>query len=569
MSSGSDDVETHQQSTEKNSEQTLDRCTTAMADNDEKQHDHDIWQQSGSVKDVQYATSFKLAAIMVTINLSTMVAALDLGIVATAIPAITEEFQSLDQIAWYSAACFILVGATSATWGKLFTYFPAPLAYMSALVLYLIGSVVAAAAPNSVALIVGRAIQGWGCSGTLSGSVLIISFTAAPKNRPLLIGVWMGVFMGATVLGPLLGGVFTSTVTWRWCFWINLPIGGLALVLQLFFLRVPKHIKPMPATWKEIMLQLDVSGLIILTASLVSYTLALERGGLTSPWSDGTVVATLVVWIVLTIAFLVNEWLLGTRAMMPIYLLKTRMTWASCLYAWIANCANFQVLFYLPIYFQSVKGDSAIMSGVYTLPFVCFYALGSFLSGLWISKSRLPIAAEIVSPLLALIGAILFEQMDIDTAKAWYVGAQIPFGFGIGLGNQVPVTALQSFSKPEEVAATMGIIFTCQTVSGAYFATAAQSVFENTLYKNLAATGISAMAVNEAGAAGLSNTFSGRELTLVLEAYMAGIHNVFIFAVAGATATVLVALLIPPTRIPSHEEKNEEDEEAGDASIAK
>jgi hypothetical protein len=124
-----------------------------------------------------------------------------------------------------------------------------------------------------------------------------------------------------------------------------------------------------------------------------------------------------------------------------------------------ANCANFQVLFYLPIYFQSVKGDSAIMSGVYTLPFVSFYALGSFLSGFWISKTRLPIAAEIVSPLLALIGTILFYRMDINTSKAWYVGAQIPFGFGIGLGNQVPVTALQAFSKPAEVAATMGIIF--------------------------------------------------------------------------------------------------------------
>lgn len=124
-----------------------------------------------------------------------------------------------------------------------------------------------------------------------------------------------------------------------------------------------------------------------------------------------------------------------------------------------ANAANFQVLFYLPVYFQSVRGDSAIVSGVYTLPFVCFYSVGSFLSGYWISKTGRPLVMEIAAPLIALIGVVLFYEMDISTSKAWYVGAQIPFGLGIGLGIQAPITALQALTKPSEVAAIVGILF--------------------------------------------------------------------------------------------------------------
>jgi hypothetical protein len=129
------------------------------------------------------------------------------------------------------------------------------------------------------------------------------------------------------------------------CFWINLPVGGLALALQLLFLRIPKHIKPVPATWKEIFVQLDFSGFIILTASLISYTLALEWGGLSKPWSDNTVIAALVVWLVLTMGFFVNEWLLGARAMMPLYLMKPRMAWATCLYAWMQVSTFLALLF--------------------------------------------------------------------------------------------------------------------------------------------------------------------------------------------------------------------------------
>lgn len=117
------------------------------------------------------------------------------------------------------------------------------------------------------------------------------------------------------------------------CFWINLPVGGAALIMQLFFLRVPKNVKPVPATWMEILIRLDISGFIILTASMICYTLALHWGGLTKPWSDGSVIATLVMWIALTIGFFANEWAMGDKAMISLHILKRRMTWSSCVYA--------------------------------------------------------------------------------------------------------------------------------------------------------------------------------------------------------------------------------------------
>lgn len=205
--------------------------------------------------------------------------------------------------------------------------------YLASVVIFLVGSIVAATATNSPALIVARTIQGLGCSGSLGGSVLMINYVAPPKQQPMLIGLWMSVFMVSTIIGPLLGGVFTTEVTWRWCFWINLPVGGPVVVLVLLFFHVPKHIKPVPATWKEIILQLDLPGFGLLLTSLVCFTLALQWGGQTKTWNNGSVIATLVMWIALTIAFFATEWFQGANAMMPLKLLKPRMEWSNALYA--------------------------------------------------------------------------------------------------------------------------------------------------------------------------------------------------------------------------------------------
>ncbi|KAJ5942246.1 hypothetical protein N7516_002414 [Penicillium verrucosum] len=341
------------------------------AEIDQEKHD----DEKDLTAEPSYITGLRLFLIMVTIFMSTLLAALEIGIIATAIPGITDDFHQLNDVRWYGSATFLLVGASSPMWSKMYKYLRIKWVYLSSVV------IVAASAQNRLSVIIGRAIQGLGAAGTLGGSVILISVVAEPRRRPVLIGSWMGVFMVSTILGPVLGGVFTSEVSWRWCFWINLPLGGPIVIMCLLFLRVPGHIKPVPATWKEIILQLDLPGFSLLLGSLVCFTLALQWGGQTKAWSFGVVIATLVLWIAFTIMFFIVEGLHGSRAMVPLKLLKPRMTWDNALWCYIL-CSG-QVPYIPPcqsggVYLlhtnanarvSSVTGSSMVGAGVVILIF--------------------------------------------------------------------------------------------------------------------------------------------------------------------------------------------------------
>jgi MFS transporter, DHA2 family, glioxin efflux transporter len=173
--------------------------------------------QMSKTEEGEYPTAFRLAMIIVALALSIFLVAIDMTIVATAIPRITDQFHSLDQVGWYGSAFFLTLASFQSTWGKAYKYFPLKSSFLISILIFEIGSLVCGVAKSSTALIVGRAIAGAGGAGIASGAYTIIAFSAPPQQRPAFTGILGASYGIASVIGPLLGGVFTDKLTWRWC----------------------------------------------------------------------------------------------------------------------------------------------------------------------------------------------------------------------------------------------------------------------------------------------------------------------------------------------------------------
>lgn len=219
------------------------------------------------------------------------------------------------------------------------------------------------------------------------------------------------------------------------------------------------------------------------------------------------------------------------------------------------NLADFQVLFNLPIYFQSIHEQSAIKSGINTIPFVACFAFGSVLSGFIVSKTGHLQPLQLLSGLLATAGAALLYTLEVDSGLARYIGPQIILGFGIGLGNQIPMTVYQFFSDSEHVHTNTGIMLMTNGMSGAFFVTAATTIFNNRMLSTVArlAPNIDQQTVLLTGASKISNIFQGADLIIVRRAYMVGIQDVFAFSMAGTAMTAVLSLMIPIKKLPGHE----------------
>ncbi|KAI1775688.1 putative gliotoxin efflux pump [Hypoxylon cercidicola] len=501
-----------------------------------------------TIEDHEYPGGLRLTAIVAALILSIFLASLDTTIITTAIPSITNEFHSLEDVGWYGSAIFFPLAATQSVWGKAYKYFPVKLVFLLGILIFEVGSLICALAPNSSAFIAGRAVTGAGCAGIFAGCFIIISLSSRPRIRPAMTSSLSAAFAVASVVGPLIGGAFTQNVTWRWCFYINLPCGGATAIAMLFAFQVPKAASPTPATTKEKFLQMDVPGAVLICATIVCFTLALRWAGVEKAWADSDVVGTLVATPIFLALFGIDQWFQGERALIMPSFWKNRVLLVGAVFEFfIAGCFNL-ALYWLPIYFQAVRGVSAISSGVRLIPVILSLTITQIVVGGIITVTGIHNPFLILGPAIAAVGSGLLMLLDEQSSSGRWIGFQIVLGVGVGFCLTIPLMLSQVVVKTNDVSTATPIIIFSQSMSSAFILPTAQAVFQNELMKALRqfAPDINPLAVLSAGAN--SEAISGFPRASqggIVHGYNSALRFTFAIGIPFAGVALLASFFMP------------------------
>ncbi|KAJ3566810.1 hypothetical protein NPX13_g6996 [Xylaria arbuscula] len=533
-------------------------------------------QDAPAVSEISYPQGVKLQTTVASLCIVSLLYGLDLAIVAAALPSLTNYFQSIKDIGWYSSAYSIIFASFGFLFGKLYGLFPAKRLYMASLCIFELGSLVCTLAKSSPVFIVGRAIAGLGAAGLSPGSVVILSH-CFPRNK---LPIWTTVVASSQLFGivgaPIIGGGLIDWLGWRACFGINIPLGVAAFAFVAFGLDSVDSEANHNLSLKAKLEKFDWFGTLLIVPGLISLLLALQWGGSTYGWKDARIIVLFVLFAVLLAAFGWCQYRLQDKAILPPRILRKRTVLTG---AWFSSCVEAILSvteYYISIYFQGIKGYTATRSGLFILPLLAGIAAGNLLGGLgttWLGYynrkslriginralcrpvnggffatciTDLETAFMLATTILAPVASGLLTTIEFDESASKAAALLGFLGIAAGLGLQGPVVALQTTMKQPDLSVGVAVTGFGATLGSAVWIVVSTAVFHSRLTTEIAqhSPSVNITLLESAGLSEIRNIVGSDRLRDVLLGYDEALVQTLYLPVGLAVASIVGSALL-------------------------
>jgi EmrB/QacA subfamily drug resistance transporter len=487
----------------------------------------------------------QLKLVFAGLMLGMFLAALDQTIVSTALPTIVGDLGGLDHLSWVVTSYLLASTVSTPLYGKLGDLYGRKKLFQVAIVMFLVGSILAGISQNMSELIGFRALQGLGAGGLMVGAQAIIGDVVPPAVRGRYMGIIGSVFAVASVIGPLLGGVFTEQLSWRWVFYVNLPVGAIALSVVAVALHTPA---------RRVEHKVDYLGAAILSAASTALILVLTWGGTQYGWSSAPILGLIVATLLLTAAFVAVERRVA-EPILPLRLFRDSIFRVSSAASAIVGFSMFGAITFLPLFLQTVHLVSPTLSGIQLLPIMAFVLTMSIWSGRRIAKRGRYRIYPIAGTIILTLGLLGLAELGIGITTSYWTTAvfMAMIGAGLGLTMQVLVLSVQNSVDYRDLGVATSTVTFFRSIGGSIGVAVFGEIFANRLASHLAAGG---PALARLGAQvhrltpeqlrELKRTQPGM-FNQFLHAFQPALHLVFLAAVPFAALGVVAVLMLKET----------------------